>query len=225
MATGEHRGTLVSRERAAPAHPRHLCRVVLRPGFRFRDHADFAHAAGALHAARRVADRPCCSWRCGGYGSTPPGSPTGSIPRPTPVRVLLFALMLGGLVLSTSIPKAFESRGLGSPSPLRRCRSAAPLHVVSTPPARTGGAHECHAHYGWLSLSAAVLDRRRIRGRTVAAAALGRGAWYRICSAGGAVLDPGIRRVRRSPTGRSRAATWRSAARCSSSSRSANPFS
>jgi low temperature requirement protein LtrA len=33
-------------------------------------------------------------------------------PELTPVRVLLFLLMLGGLVLSTSIPKAFESRGL-----------------------------------------------------------------------------------------------------------------
>jgi low temperature requirement protein LtrA len=33
-------------------------------------------------------------------------------PERTPVRVLLFLLMLGGLVLSTSIPKAFESRGL-----------------------------------------------------------------------------------------------------------------
>jgi low temperature requirement protein LtrA len=33
-------------------------------------------------------------------------------PELTPVRVLLFALMLGGLVLSTSIPQAFESRGL-----------------------------------------------------------------------------------------------------------------
>jgi low temperature requirement protein LtrA len=33
-------------------------------------------------------------------------------PEKTPVRVLLFVLMLGGLVLSTSIPKAFESRGL-----------------------------------------------------------------------------------------------------------------
>src|SRR3984893_6414132 len=30
----------------------------------------------------------------------------------TPVPLLLFALMLGGLVLSTSNPKAFESRGL-----------------------------------------------------------------------------------------------------------------
>jgi low temperature requirement protein LtrA len=33
-------------------------------------------------------------------------------PELTPVRILLFSLMLGGLVLSTSIPKAFESRGL-----------------------------------------------------------------------------------------------------------------
>jgi low temperature requirement protein LtrA len=33
-------------------------------------------------------------------------------PELTPVRVMLFMLMLGGLVLSTSIPKAFESRGL-----------------------------------------------------------------------------------------------------------------
>lgn len=33
-------------------------------------------------------------------------------PELTPVRLLLFLLMLGGLVLSTSIPRAFESRGL-----------------------------------------------------------------------------------------------------------------
>jgi low temperature requirement protein LtrA len=33
-------------------------------------------------------------------------------PELTPVRVLLFLLMLGGLVLSTSIPNAFEGRGL-----------------------------------------------------------------------------------------------------------------
>lgn len=33
-------------------------------------------------------------------------------PELTPVRVMLFLLMLGGLVLSTSIPKAFENRGL-----------------------------------------------------------------------------------------------------------------
>jgi low temperature requirement protein LtrA len=33
-------------------------------------------------------------------------------PEQTPVRVLLFVMMLTGLVLSTSIPKAFEDRGL-----------------------------------------------------------------------------------------------------------------
>ena len=33
-------------------------------------------------------------------------------PELTPVRILLFLLMLAGLVLSTSIPQAFESRGL-----------------------------------------------------------------------------------------------------------------
>jgi len=33
-------------------------------------------------------------WVC----STPPGSPTGSIPKRRPVRLLLFALTLGGLV-------------------------------------------------------------------------------------------------------------------------------
>jgi low temperature requirement protein LtrA len=33
-------------------------------------------------------------------------------PERTPVRVMLFALMIAGLLLSTSIPKAFEARGL-----------------------------------------------------------------------------------------------------------------
>src|SRR6187551_3465015 len=33
-------------------------------------------------------------------------------PEMTPVRLLLFLLTLGGLVLSTSIPKAFDDRGL-----------------------------------------------------------------------------------------------------------------
>src|SRR5438128_11759493 len=33
-------------------------------------------------------------------------------PEQTPVRILLFLLMLGGLVLSTTIPTAFEGRGL-----------------------------------------------------------------------------------------------------------------
>ena len=43
-------------------------------------------------------------------------------PELTPVRILLFLLMLGGLVLSTSIPKAFEARGLWFAA--RLCRDA-----------------------------------------------------------------------------------------------------
>ena len=41
-------------------------------------------------------------------------------PETTPVRVLLFSLMLGGLVLSTSIPKAFEIAGIVVRHRLRR---------------------------------------------------------------------------------------------------------
>ncbi len=33
-------------------------------------------------------------------------------PEQTPVRIMLFAMMIAGLLLSTSIPKAFETRGL-----------------------------------------------------------------------------------------------------------------
>ena len=47
-------------------------------------------------------------------------------PEMTPVRILLFALMLGGLVISTSIPQALNRGDCGSPSPMRRCRSARP---------------------------------------------------------------------------------------------------
>jgi low temperature requirement protein LtrA len=47
-------------------------------------------------------------------------------PELTPVRVLLFSLMLGGLVLSTSIPQASNPGDCGSARPMRRCRSAAP---------------------------------------------------------------------------------------------------
>ncbi|MGY3430927.1 low temperature requirement protein LtrA [Bradyrhizobium sp. USDA 3696] len=48
-------------------------------------------------------------------------------PELTPVRILLFLMMLGGLVLSTTIPTAFEGRGAcGLRSLTQRCRSGAP---------------------------------------------------------------------------------------------------
>src|SRR3979409_395169 len=43
---------------------------------------------------------------------SPPWITTWLNPELTPVRILLFLLMLGGLVLSMSIPAAFEERGL-----------------------------------------------------------------------------------------------------------------
>src|SRR6478752_7547479 len=59
-------------------------------------------------------------------------------PERTPVRILLFLLMLGGLVLSTSIPKAFEERGLwfaGAYAAMQVGRTV--FLLVSTPPGRT----------------------------------------------------------------------------------------
>ena len=119
-------GAVAAHPQGARAQPRHLRRAVLRPGVRLRDHAALARPARALHA-RAACWRPrSCFWPCGGCGSTPPGSPTGSIPTAAPVRLMLFALMLAGLVLSTSIPKAFEEpRASPSPAPTSSCRSGA----------------------------------------------------------------------------------------------------
>src|SRR5437762_13953187 len=59
-------------------------------------------------------------------------------PEMTPVRVLLFLLMLAGLVLSTSIPYAFETRGLwfaGAYAAMQVGRTL--FWLLSTPPSRT----------------------------------------------------------------------------------------
>ena len=118
-------------------------------------------------------------------------------PELTPVRILLFLLMLGGLVLSTSIPKAFESRGLWFAARLcRRCRSAAPSFCWRRPRAAQPGVRMNAVRIlVWLSIVGGVLDRGRLCGRTCAAGAVGGGARHRIHLAGGAVLDPEIRRV------------------------------
>jgi low temperature requirement protein LtrA len=58
-------------------------------------------------------------------------------PERTPVRIMLFALMLGGLVLSTSIPQAFESRGLWFAVAYATMQVSKSVFLwVSTPPAR-----------------------------------------------------------------------------------------
>ena len=76
-------------------------------------------------------------------------------PELTPVRVLLFLLMLGGLVLSTSIPRAFESRGLwfaAAYAAMQVGRTA--FWLLSTPRERTSARMNAVRILVWLSVSA-----------------------------------------------------------------------
>jgi low temperature requirement protein LtrA len=76
-------------------------------------------------------------------------------PELTPVRVLLFLLMLGGLVLSTSIPKAFESRGLWFATAYATMQVGRTIFLlVSTPPTRTLARMNAVRILVWLLMSA-----------------------------------------------------------------------
>ena len=76
-------------------------------------------------------------------------------PERTPVRILLFALMLGGLVLSTSIPNAFESRGLWFASAYAAMQVGKTAFLwLSTPRARTPARMNALRITSWLCLSA-----------------------------------------------------------------------
>lgn len=75
-------------------------------------------------------------------------------PETTPVRVMLFVLMLGGLVLSTSIPQAFESRGLWFAVTYAAMQVSKTIFLwVSTPPARTLARLNAVRITTWLSVS------------------------------------------------------------------------
>src|SRR5262249_55659718 len=76
-------------------------------------------------------------------------------PERTPVRILLFLLMLGGLVLSTSIPTAFEGRGLWfacAYASMQVGRTA--FWLLATPPQRTLVRHNANRILVWLCGSA-----------------------------------------------------------------------
>jgi low temperature requirement protein LtrA len=76
-------------------------------------------------------------------------------PETTPVRVLLFLLMLGGLVLSTSIPKAFESRGLWFATAYAAMQVGKTVFLwLSTPRSRSQARMNAVRISAWLSLSA-----------------------------------------------------------------------
>jgi low temperature requirement protein LtrA len=76
-------------------------------------------------------------------------------PELTPVRVLLFLLMLGGLVLSTSIPTAFDSRGLWFALAYAAMQVGRTLFwLLSTPRERTAARMNSIRILVWLSTSA-----------------------------------------------------------------------
>ena len=76
-------------------------------------------------------------------------------PELTPVRILLFLLMLGGLVLSTSIPKAFESRGMWFALAYAAMQVGKTVFLwVSTPPSRSAARMNALRITAWLSTSA-----------------------------------------------------------------------
>jgi low temperature requirement protein LtrA len=76
-------------------------------------------------------------------------------PELTPVRVLLFLLMLGGLVLSTSIPKAFDSRGLWFAIAYAAMQVGRTVFwLLSTPRVRTTARMNAVRILVWLSTSA-----------------------------------------------------------------------
>src|ERR1700759_5108429 len=75
-------------------------------------------------------------------------------PELTPVRILLFLLMLGGLVLSTSIPKAFESRGLWFAIAYAAMQVGRTVFwLMSTTPTQVAGRMNATRILVWLSIS------------------------------------------------------------------------
>jgi len=76
-------------------------------------------------------------------------------PEKTPVRLLLFAMMLGGLVLSTSIPAAFDGRGLWFAIAYAAMQVGKTVFLwISTPPSRPRARMNAVRITAWLSVSA-----------------------------------------------------------------------
>lgn len=78
-------------------------------------------------------------------------------PELTPVRILIFLMMLGGLVLSTTIPTAFEGRGLWfaiAYAIMQVGRTA--FWLLATPRHRTAVRHNAIRILTWLSISAVL---------------------------------------------------------------------
>ena len=147
-------------------------------------------------------------------------------PEKTPVRLLLFALMLGGLVLSTSIPAAFDGRGLWFAIAYAAMQVGKTVFLwVSTPPSQSLARMNAIRITAWLAMSAIFWIAGGLAEGQSRLVLWAIALVHRIYFAGGAVLDSPLRRVfgcglggRRRPHGRALRAV-------SSSSRSANPSS
>jgi hypothetical protein len=79
-------------------------------------------------------------------------------PDRSPVRLLLFALMLGGLVLSTSLPEAFQAKGLVT---LHRRDVTSPCELTHGAESTRSG--KCHV---WTAPCWQGLSARRRSGRS-----------------------------------------------------------
>jgi low temperature requirement protein LtrA len=76
-------------------------------------------------------------------------------PEKTPVRLLLFSLTLGGLVLSTSIPTAFDGRGLWFAIAYAAMQVGKTVFLwIVTPPSRSPARLNAVRITSWLSVSA-----------------------------------------------------------------------
>ena len=148
-------------------------------------------------------------------------------PEKTPVRLLLFLLMLGGLVLSTSIPTAFEGRGLWFAIAYAAMQVGKTVFLwLSTPPSRAAGAHERDPHHR---------PGCRCRRCSGSPAGLPEGESRLVLWAIALVIEyispavrfwiPRLRRVLGRGLGRRRRPHGRALRAVSSSSRSANPSS
>ncbi|MGY4334273.1 hypothetical protein ACVWWG_008690 [Bradyrhizobium sp. LB7.2] len=112
-------------------------------------------------------------------------------PELTPVRVMLFSMMLGGLVLSTTIPTAFEGRGLWfaiAYAAMQVGRTA--FWLFATPRHRTAVRHNAIRIPGLALRFRDLLDPRRSGARGGEAVVLDRGTHDRICLTRGPILGP-----------------------------------
>ena len=109
---------------------------------------------------------------------------------------MLFALMIAGLLLSTSIPKAFEGRGLAfalAYAAMQVGRSA--FFCVVGAEIRNRSSPKFHSHPDLAQHQRDILDCRRHRGRRDPDRPVAGGIADRICRAGHAFSDSGPRRL------------------------------